>query len=177
MGNFRISACLCPRGTDVMHILHYRTRKSQENSPPELNVSGQTRSQGPSASQPNSYPRRSPKSPKFAQESLFLPHIRGVQAGKKTPRPPQNRPRGSNFIAKLPDMDAETAQFLNAEISYGWEKLTKRLAPARLLLAPLEYPHSVLARLLGAVERLVGSAGNIFGVGVRIILAEPHAYR
>lgn len=71
-------------------------------------------------------PRRSPKSPKSTQESLFLPHIRGDLTGPKTPRPPQNRPRSSNFIAKLPDMDAKTAQFFCARIFYGWEMLDQK---------------------------------------------------
>ena len=35
--------------------------------------------------------------------------------------PPQNRQRGSNFPTKLADMDAKTARFLCAGISYGWE--------------------------------------------------------
>ena len=70
MGNFRISACLCPRGTDVMHILHYRTCKSQENSPPELKVSGAIRCQAPPPVDQILTPRRTPKSLKFGMVQI-----------------------------------------------------------------------------------------------------------
>jgi hypothetical protein len=86
LGNFRISACLCPRGTDVMHILHYRTRKSQGNSPPELKVSG-----GYAAKPPPLKPRRPPLA--FAARRFNPVSGQGVEAGRRCSYRGQPRPR------------------------------------------------------------------------------------